>query len=282
MQRNQTGPVIEVRKLLNSLRTELLTEADIPQINSALPSMPDDLSSSLLKAMIGMYTDPGIDSRVRDNIRLVARSVWDVAPLEAREELGVKQATLSVNGEVSRANLAREFIEIVEGQAALPDATLAAEISAALDNLLEAHNGWYNFYHEPAPARLLHRLIPSSGEVPKAIVTKYVKTLTMCRIGNGQGVCFSAAEQYDDLISRFSANQIYSFVNILQDSEFSSRLRFRQCAENYQLLAEKLSERAVRPRLIEVLKFIVAYNVSDLSNISKNSDFSQFRQTLQI
>ena len=276
------GPVIEVRKLLNSLRTEQLSEADIPHIENALPSMPDELSSSLLKAMIGMYIDPDIDSRVRYNIRLVAKSAWGVAPLEAHEELGVKHATLTVNGEVTRANLAREFIEIVEGQEVLPDPTLASEISTALDNLLVAHNGWHNFYHEPAPARLLHRLVPQSGDVPKSVVTKYVKTLVMCRIGNGLGVCYRAAEYYDDLISRFSDNHIFAFINLVQDSEFASRLRFRECANEFQSLAARLSERAVRPRLQEVLTLIVAYNVARLKNISSDSDFNQLRQALHV
>ena len=224
------GPVVEVRKLLHSLRTEQLSEANVPQIEIALPSLPDDLSASLLRAMLGMYTDKDIESKVRDNIRLVAKLVWEIAPVEARRQAGVQQATLAANGEATRSNLAREFIEIVDGLDFLPDSTLTAEISAALDSLETAHNGWYNFYNEPAPAKLLHRLVPSNGEVPTPVMSKYVKTLTLCRIGNGYGVSWDAEEYYDDLMSRFADRQIRSFINLLSDPEVASRLQFRASA----------------------------------------------------
>ena len=276
------GPVIEVRKLLHSLRTEQLSETNVPQIQAALPSLTEDLSLSLLRALLGMYTDTNIDSRVRDNIRLVAKSVWEVAPVEARREAGVQQATLASNGEVSRSQLAREFIEIVDGLDFLTDSTLAAEISTALDNLETAHNGWHNFHAEPAPARLLRRLIPGNGEVPRPILTKYVKAVVLCSIGNGYGTSWAAEESYNDLISRFSDVHILPFINLVRDPELASRLQFSSCASRYQTLAAKLKDRAVRPRLKEMLTFIEGYNRDHLQNISSDGRFNQLRQSLQI
>ena len=275
------GPVIEIRKLLHSLRTERLSQDDVPQIETALPSLTEDLSLSLLRAILGMYTDTNIDSRVRDNIRLVAKSVWVVASVEARREAGVKQATLAANGEVTRSNLAREFIEIVDGLDFLPDSTLVAEISTALDSLETAHNGWHNFHAEPAPARLLHRLIPGNGDVPRAILTQYVKTVALCSIGNGYGVSWAAEEYYSDLISRFSDTHILAFINLVRDPEVASRLQFRGCAGRYQTLAAQLKERAVRPRLKEILTFIEGHNRDQLRNISSDGGFNRLRQALQ-
>ena len=275
------GPVIEIRKLLHNLRTQHLSEGDVPAIKSALPSLPEDLSSSLLRAIFGMYTDTGMDSRVRDNIKLVAKSIWDAAPVDARREAGIKQATLAVNGEVPRSNLAREFIEVVGGLEFLPDSTLSPEISMALDNLVTAHDGWNNFRAEAAPARLLHRLVPVTGRVPVPILKKYVKTLTMCTIGNGFGVSRSAQEYYDDLISRFSDNDILAFVNLVGDQETASRLQFPGCAQRFKSLAAGLSERVVRPRLKEILTFIEGYDPIQLKNISSDAGFNQLRKNLR-
>ena len=275
------GPVIEIRKLLHNLRTQHLSEGDVPAIESALPSLPEDLSSSLLRTILGMYTDMEIDSRVRDNIKLVAKSIWDAAPVEARRDAGIKQGTLAANGEVPRSNLAREFIEVVGGLEFLPDSTLAPEISMALDNLVTAHNGWNNFRAEGAPARLLHRLVPLTGRVPRPISEKYVKTLTMCTIGNGYGVSWAAAEYYDDLISRFSDNDILAFVNLVRDQEIASRLQFPICASGFKSLAARLSERVVRPRLKEILTFIEGYDPNRLENIRSDAGFNQLRITLQ-
>ena len=279
--REPEGPVIEVRKLLHSLRTEQLSEADVPQIETALPSLPEDLSTSLLRALIGMYTDNDIDSQVRNNIKLVAKTVWEVAPVEARRQAGVQQATLAANGEVTRSNLAREFIEIVDGLEFLTDSTLATEIAAALDNLETAHNGWHNFYAEPAPARMLHRLIPGNGDVPRAVLTKYVKMLTLCSIGDGYGVSWAAVGYYQDLMSRFSDNQIHTYINLVRDPEVASRLQFPNCAGSYQSLATQMKDRAVRPRLKEVLAFIEGFDRDQLYRITSSGDFNRLRQTLQ-
>ncbi len=271
--------MIKIRKLLHSLRTECLSETDVPLIEAALPSLPEDLSWSLLRAMFGMYTDTEIDSRIRDNIKLVAKSVWDVSPVDARREAGVKQATLAVNGEAVRANLAREFIEVVKGLDFLTDSILATEISTALDSLATAHNGWDNFHNEPAPARLLHRLILGSGDAPKAVRAKYVKTLTMCSIGNGHGVSWAAEKYYADLMSRFSDSHIFTFINLIRDQEVASRLRFRDCAIKYQSLSTKLNERAVRARLKEMLTFIVGYAQDRLHDIPSDAGFNQLQRT---
>ena len=59
------GPVIEVRKLLQNLRTQRLTEIEMPVIQAALPSLNEDLSESLFRSVFGMYTDASVDAQVR-------------------------------------------------------------------------------------------------------------------------------------------------------------------------------------------------------------------------
>ena len=276
------GPVIEIRKLLHSLRTQHLTDADMPHIEVALPKLTEDLSDSLLRTVFGMYTDTNLDAHIKDNLRLVAKSIWDVASVEARENAGLKQATIAANGEVTRAKLAREFIEIVGGSAFLTVETRATEMSVTLDNLNAAHGGMYNFFTEEAPARLLHRLVPPNGDVPKVVWTKHTKTLTLCRIGNGHGISWAAQDYYDDLITRFSDDLIRVFVNLVGDPEVASRLQFSSCATQYQSLAATLETRAVNPRLKAMLSFIRNYPSGQLSGIANDSKYRRLRDTLQV
>ena len=282
LSKQPAGPVIEVRRLLDNLRREHLSEAQVPHIEAGLQSLPEDLSGSLLRAILGMYTDTEVESWVKDNIKLVAQSIWNVVPVEARREAGLKQATLDVNGEVARAKLAREFIEIVGGLEYLPDETIAAEMSMILDNLMTAHHGFDNFFTEEAPARLLHRLVPESGDVPRSVLTKYVKGVTMCRIGNGYGVSWAARRYYDDLLTRFSDKHILKFINLVYDLDIASGLQFSKCASLYQALAATLETRAVRPRLKEILVFIKTYQMERLGNIKSDAHYIRLRKTLQI
>ena len=276
------GPVIEVRRLLNSIRKEQISADNVPPITEGLSSLPEDLAHSLLRSVVGMYTDAGMDSRVKDNIRLLAQSIWDVVSYEARQEVGIKHATLLANGEVAKANLAREFIEFVDGQGFLTDTTLSAEMSIALDNLMTAHNGMNNFYTEAPLASSLHNLVPDSGDIPTTVLKKYVKTVTMCRIGNGYGVSWAAQGHYDDLLGQFSDKHIIHFIRLVQDSDVASRLQFRTCARSYQLLAARLKERAVRPRLKAMLIFVENYDENKISDIESDHNFRQLRKSLQI
>lgn len=271
-----SGPVIEVRKLLRNLRNEQLSSTDIPPIEVALPTLPDDLSASLLRAIVGMYTDANLVADVRNNIKLVGRAVWNVCSEESRYEVGLKFATLEANGEVSRAKLAREFLELVDGLPYLPGSRLELEISAALDALMTAHNGYNNFYNEPAPARQLQRLIPLSGEVTANVTKKYVKTVVMCKTGNGYGISRAAEPVYDDLINRFSDRFLLWFIDLANDAEFTSRLRLGSCSQRYQTLATRLHEKAVSTQLQQTLEFISTFPVKSMHNVRADAQFQQF------
>ena len=275
------APVIQVRRLLDSLRKEDLSEDDGLYIAQQLPSLSDDLSGSLLRSIVGMYTDTGVDTRIKDNIRLVAVAIWEGASEEARKEVGIQHAMLRANGEVGRAKLTREFIEVVKGQKYLSVTERASEMAEAADNLMSAHNGWHNFYNEPAPARILHRLVPSDGNIPPAVMHKYVKVLTMCSIGNPFGVSWAAERYYKDLLSRFADGHIVVFINLLDDPEVASRLQFVSCVTRYKALVAKLKGRAVRPRIIETLDFIEGFS-GRFNTIASDTRYRQLRNTLRL
>ena len=236
----------------------------------------------MLRAILGMYSDPGVSAQVKDNIRLVAGSVWVAASEEKRYEAGLKQANLSANGDTTRATLTREFIEIVGGLEYLTDSTRSLELATTLDNLMTAHCGWDNFHTESAPAKLLARIVPENGIVPVDVLPKYVKTLAMCRIGNGYGVSWTARPYYDELFRRFSDDHVRTFVNLLHDSEVNSRLQSGNCAANFQLIAATLNDRAIRPRVKALLSFIQEYPQLSLKDITKDPKYLPMRQSLQV
>jgi len=274
------GPVIEVRKLLWNLRNEKLTATNVPPIQAALPALPDDLSASLLRAVLGMYTDLNLAADVRNNIKLVAPVVWEVCSEESRYEVGLKFATLEANGDISKAKLAKEFLDLVNGLPYLPSSRLQLEISAALDSLMTAHNGINNFYNEPGPARQLQRLVPPSGEVSANVIRKYVKTIVMGKIGNGYGICWAAEPVYDDLINRFSDKFIFWFVDLVNDGEFASRLLLGKCSQRYQTLAIRLHQKAVNVQLKQILEFIRSFPVKNMYNIRADARFQQLLKAI--
>ena len=275
------GAAIEVKRLLRSVREETLSASDVPPIAEAIVRLPEDLAHSLLRTAFGMYTDSRLDAGIRNNIRFLAPEIWEVCSEDARYEIGLKHGSFSANGEVSRSNLARDFLTIVSGLAYLPSNTIAVEITSALEALLAAHNGWNNFYNEPSPARLLQAFVPASGNIPDSVLGKYVRILTMCKIGNGYGVSSGAESIYDNLINRWSDRHTSHFIRLISDSEITSRLQFPPCRIGYQKLASRLTDQVTHPNVKLALEFIKDFPTEKLDRIGSDSRFQTILKTVK-
>ena len=275
------GAAIEVKRLLKNVREETLSANDVPYIADAIVRLPEDLAHSLLRTAFGMYTDQRLDANVRNNVHLLAPKIWEVCSEDLKYEIGLKHSSLSANAEVSRAKLARDFLTIVNGLSYLPSSTVAVEINSALDNLLAAHNGWHNFYNEPSPARLLQSFVPTSGEIPESVLGKYVKVLTLCKIGNGFGVSSGAEPIYDNLISRWQDNHILHFIELSRDSEIMSRLQFGTCQTLYQKLAINLIDQSTNPNVKLALEFIKDFPNRKMDKLNADSRFQSILNTLK-
>jgi hypothetical protein len=276
LSKEPAGGVIEVRKLLQSLRAETLDEKDIAPIADSLQRLREDLARSLLRAVFGMFTDPNTAANTRNNIMLIASPLWIVCPDEARFEAGVKHQTFAVNGEAARRSLAHQFLETVDGLSYLPANALAGEIDSALSGLWRVHNGFNNFYNEPTHARVLAKLIPSTGRIPPGIEREYVKVLTMCRIGNGYGVSDEALPIYDALISRWSERHLILFVRLVaEDREVSSRLQFELCANNLRAVASELRTRTANTLVQRGLNLIENTPMDQLFRLKDRGEYKQ-------
>jgi hypothetical protein len=270
-----SGPVIEVRRLLGNIRTNHLTTADVAPINHNIQLLPAGLATSLLRTIFGMFVDVNVTADAKNNIRLIAMAAWNQAPREAKQELGLKYAVFAANGELTKRDSAREFLETVRGLTFLPSDTLALEISEKVENLYEAHTSFNNFHHEPAQARALAAYIPETGDVPEAVRSQYVKAIVMCYVGNGYGVSNAAYRYYEMLVSRFKDAEILILCRLPLDPEFASRLQFSQCAEQFRCLARYLMARTSNQMLIDVLEFIGSRADQQISKLSTTTRYRQ-------
>jgi hypothetical protein len=212
---------------------------------------------------------------------LIANALWVSCPEEAKKEAGFKYARLQANGDVARATLCREFLQLVGGLPYLPQDALTLEVNNALDVLLRIHNGWNNFSNEPPYARILSSLIPPNGQVPSPVLPKYVKVLTMCRIGNGYGISWEGQPIYDGLIAGWGDAEIGRFISCAVLPDVASRMDLRACAANYQGLAQSLLAQATSPLIQRALQFIVAFPTISLGNMRNDARFKQILTELR-
>ena len=251
-----SSSAIEIKRLLQNLRTQELKSEDIPLIEQHLSLLSGDLSVSFLLTIFGMYTDPKIAVPVRNNIKLIAVNVWSAVDDDVKYDIGIKYRTFAANAEIQKRDYAREFIEFVDGLSFLPSETLQIEFGQAIQNLYDAHIGFNNFHNEPAHARLLERYVPENGEIPTELRFNYVKTVVMCAIGNGYGVSSMGESCYSDMINKFQAREVGNFCKLLMDKEFASRLQFPDCKKRFRSIADKLQKITTHTRLLPMFNLL--------------------------
>ncbi|WP_330959489.1 hypothetical protein [Photobacterium sp. 53610] len=119
------GVAIEIKRFLGNIRNNVLSSTDADHIIVALEHMPQDLGTSLLRTLFGMYTAPNASVQVKSNIRLICKKSWSIAQDSVRFECGLKYATYASNGEVLRKDAANDFLTIVGGLPYLPQDTIS-------------------------------------------------------------------------------------------------------------------------------------------------------------
>lgn len=264
---------IEIKRLLHNIREQSLSKKDVKHVEEHMLLMPTDIAISFLRTIFGMYTDANVAVGVKNNIKLVANKAWNVSPEEIRYELGVKYRTFAANAEIQRRDSAREFLELVDGLSYLPSETFQLELEQAIQNLYTAHVGFNNFYNEPPHARILRKYIPETGKIPKESRFQYVKTLTMCTIGNGYGVSGMAYPNYLEMINLFQDTELLIFCYLPKKHEIASRLQLNDCKSRFKKLASEFKIRTTNSRILTILELIERTKDNQLQNIATMSQF---------
>lgn len=267
------GPVLEVKRLLSNLRNHTLTEDDVPSIKMNIERMPVEIVDSCMRAGFGMYSDPGTDVLIRNNLKLIIKILWSNCSEEEKNNIGIKYAVFAGNAEIDRKQLTSEFLDFVSGKAYLPESEREIQIGRALDDLSNAHSGFNNFYSEPPLVRILSSYIGDTGIVPGNVNYTYVKVVVMCYIGNGYGVSSAAEPIYEELISKFTDPQVKVFLNLFLDRDFNSRLQFTMCKDRVSSLAERFRLITANERYKAILELIISSTGGQLTNIYKNTEF---------
>ncbi len=275
-------PAIQTQQLLNNLRINVYSINDVESIKQALDTTPTEFIISLFTTIFGMFCEPEGKVEVKNNIRLIAKTIWKLLPEQQKKETGIKYATWSVNGDLPRKKLAREFLETVDGLSYLTEDELVVEMTESLHLLKNNHFNWNNFYNEPPFAKLIKKYIPDNGKVPDAIRREYVKTLFLCRIGNGYGVSSGAEPIYDQLIGKFTDNEIIVFLTLFSDIEVQSQLQCSDCQKNLRAIISVLKTHTSNSSILRVFDFIDSKHDKQLALLSTLDDFQRLMSSVNL
>jgi hypothetical protein len=249
----------ETGKLLRNIKQQRLTGDEVAATSSFFDRLPVDRADALGAGLFGIYTNLATTPDVADNVRTLWPALWPYVTDDARYDFGTRIGRFVANADHTQSARGRQLFDLVDGAAFLPEPVRAAEIDTALDALLEAHHGWNNFSTEPGPARQLEALVGERGDVPRALSTKYAKTMVEVFLTNGNGVSWAADPIYRRMLERLDTQQARIALRAFADPIISSRLQTTVAREKWQelldLLESKLTRRTDRDLFVAVGEF---------------------------
>lgn len=260
------GPVLEIRKLIQNIRTQSLTKSDANPIIANIKRLPQDLVHSLLRALFGMYVDERQDVLVRENIDLFSIDVWNNSDDAAKNDIAFKYAVFSANAELTKKELAKQFLSMVDGLGYIFDDLKAIEVREVCETLLHAHNGFNNFYNEEPHAKTLIKYIPTSGSVPQIVRSYYVKILLLCKLGNSYGVSHSAEPYYNQMIERFQDPEYTELLKLLDDNEIVTVLNDPNRANRFINILRPFKDKTKSEKIKKAFELVLNSSIPDLQS----------------
>ena len=271
--------VVATKQLLTNVRGILIPEADITVIAIDLQKFGVDRIDDLLWTLFGIYVDPNQKADCRTNIARLSPHVWALASEDRKFQIGARHEHFIKQADLQRRTFADEFLANVNGQQYRSEDVLAGELLDKLRNLNAAHNAMNNFYNEWPHATSLAASVPVSGVVPRAARLEWVKTITKCHIGNGQGyyggVDTTADRQYRSYIEQFGEAETVLFLRLFDDPDFTVDFDSRVAHRRAQALATDLKNRAKNIHVIRALDAVLAQPEGTLRKLSTVTKFKE-------
>jgi hypothetical protein len=276
--------VIATKQLLTNIRNILIPAKDIPVIASDLEKFTPDRIDDLLWTLFGIYVDPSQKADCRTNIAQLAPRVWALATEDRKFQVGARHEHFIKEGDQHRKTSADEFLVHVDGQQYRSEDVLTAELLDKLRNLNAAHNAMNNFYNEWPHATSLASSMPVTGVVPRAARLEWVKVITKCHIGNGQGyyggVDTTADRQYKSYIEGFGETEIVQFLRLFTDPDFTVDFDMKMADRRARALAEKFKGKTRNVHVLRALDVLLAQPEETLRKLYTVTKFTESLKSL--
>lgn len=251
--------VVQIKRLLANVKNNSISEEDAKEIAPSFLNLSQEQVNNLSSGFFGIYTRLDTTTQTRDNIHRLLPYLWGRVDEITKQQIGTKYGKFIANNYQRERDFARQFLDVVSGQAYIPDDLRVTEIQIAIENLLNAHRATNNFYSEPPFARQLQRLIGQSGNVPAQINRLYVLGLVEVFLTNGNGIAWNAEPVYLSMINQFDANQAIIAIASFNNVTIASSLQFSLCQTKYRellnIMKNKISEAAVKELVNDILSY---------------------------
>ena len=268
--------VIQIKSLLANIRRNTIPVEDIPIISTDLLKQPQERINDFILTIYGLYCDERQEEFIKDNIELLAQSIWGGTSEDTKYRIGSKFGAYRKNGEVAKKEATQRLLEIVDGLNYKDEDSLAAELIDKLQTLRTVHFGINNFYNESIHAESISESLPTAG-VPESTRKLFVKVIVICYVGNGSGYREGVDEQalpfYQRFIDNFEIKEIIEFLKLFEDVEFVRDFYITIPDRRLRSLIPKFKTKTSNAHINALLDFISGFPPGKLDKISQDTRY---------
>ena len=257
------APGLQIKDLIESLTIERLESAD--EINAIIESQSAKIQGPILHSLFSSFIKQDCDPNLKFNIKMLAPSLWELVSEEVKSNIAAKFTSLKDIKGKDAANEALAFLKIVDGVKYIPESFKEIIFKKHAQALIDAHNGWDNFHHEPGYARDLASLGPN---VPISAIYTYVKAILLSFIGNGFGISNTAQKYNIEMIANLSQTGIRTLFNILTtDMDVARELSNTAPVKRLIGVMDLIKDKTMLPKQKEMFDLITTKKISEVRNL---------------
>jgi hypothetical protein len=277
---NPTEAALQVQAFVKNLKitTVALDNTAKQGIEKKITELPTHLCGSLMRTVFGIYVAPETDPAVRKNISLIAPALWQACGDEAKYKLGIVLEGYNVNLFKDKYKLGEQFFDVVVGNAFRSPGERVVIVDELITELLDKHNGWDNFHHEPPVAAQLYSYVPDQTSIFDNLALRLFKVVMMCRIGRGvnycEGVSPSGRKYYDSILGLAGDKFAPHAMASLSHFEVKNKLHNSLCRKHAKAALEIVKTTVINARLVECLDYLIA-NIDLGVGYVDNADFKK-------
>jgi hypothetical protein len=277
---NPTAAALQVQSFIANLKslTGPLDNTTKQSIENKIAELPTHLCGNLIRTVFGIYVAQDTDPAVRKNISLFAPKLWNACADETKFKLGIVLEGYNVNLYKEKHELGCQFFEVVGGQAYRSPSERAIIIDDLATRLLNTHNAWDNFHHEPPIAAELYSFVPDQASVIDNLAMRLFKVVMICRLGNGvaynSGVSPGAKSYYDKMLGIAGDKFAPHVMASLSHYEIKARLGIERCRLHARDALQIVRGVVINQRIAECLDYLIDRLPSDASCVD-NQEFKK-------
>ncbi|GAA0607907.1 hypothetical protein [Paenochrobactrum glaciei] len=277
---NPTEAALQVQAFIKNLKTTTVVVDNTAKqsIERKITELPTHLCGSLMRTVFGIYVAVETDPTVRKNISLIAPALWAACADEAKYKLGIVLEGYNVNLFKDKHTLGQQFFDIVGGNAFRSPGERVIIVDELITELLDKHNGWDNFHHEPPIAAQLYSYVPDQNSIFDNLAQRLFKVVLICRIGRGvsycEGVSPGGRKYYDSILELAGDKFAPHAMASLSHYEIKNQLHTALCRKHAKVALEIVKKNVINERLIECLEYLIA-NIETSMSCVDSGDFKK-------